>query len=132
MDLRTREHLARAARNRDVARALFHAQLPVAVGSPPYEWVAVIAFYAAVHLVNAHYWERRKQDPGGHGARARWVAGDPELCSAHPSYARLSDLAWYARYAPTFHLSRADAADVLNTDLAAVEVAVRGALASLP
>ena len=132
VDAQARVHLDRGERNRDLARALFHTPLTVRIGPPPYEWVTVIAFYAAVHFVNAYFWERRGQDPGGHGRRARWVAGEPELSSVHPSYAHLSDLAWQARYVPTFRLSRADALDVLNIDLAAVEAAVMVALASTP
>ena len=49
----TIQHLETAARNRDLARALIGYGPGMELHSPPFEWVAVVAFYAAVHYVNA-------------------------------------------------------------------------------
>jgi hypothetical protein len=51
----TEEYLAAADRNRDFARDVANAFAGV---QPSSEWAAVIAFYAALHYINAFIWER--------------------------------------------------------------------------
>jgi hypothetical protein len=53
MEQKTREHLETAARNRDLAHALIDPESSIIVQPPPLDWAVVVAFYAAVHYVNA-------------------------------------------------------------------------------
>jgi hypothetical protein len=72
VEQRTGEHLETAERNRDLARLLLAPSMAASLSThgfrqPPYEWVAVIVFYAAVHYVNAYLWERLRLEPNDHG-----------------------------------------------------------------
>ena len=101
-DLRTRHHLDRAERNREVARALCSPAITSILKPPPIEWAAVAAFYAGVHYVNAYLWERRRLEPADHSQRNRWIRGLPELRPIFGAYKMLADLAWDARYKARF------------------------------
>jgi len=61
VDQQTREHLDLAERNRDLARALLDPAIASNLQPAPHEWIAVIAFYAAVHYVSAYLWERHRE-----------------------------------------------------------------------
>ena len=98
----TQAHLARAERNRTVARALCDPQQTPTITPPPLEWAAVAAFYAAVHYVHAFLWERLGQNPTDHPMRRRCVAQIAPLKAVVGEYDILSDLAYQARYPRTF------------------------------
>lgn len=124
MDQRTLEHLALAARNRVLARSL------LAPGHPPQapEWAAVVAFYAAVHLVNAYVWETYGRESADHGERNLAVRTDPVLGHCQREYRRLADNGYHARYTLGFRLSAADAHVLVHVQLARVEAIIRQAL----
>ena len=131
MDLRTQQHLERADRNRNLA---YQFLKPVTAGDlspPPFEWVAVIGFYSAVHLVNAYCWETHRLDPGNHTNRSSEVTGHFGRAVA-TSYRLLSDRGWQARYAPSYQLDGADAQELLQIDLEAVRDTVLKALGITP
>lgn len=128
MEARTRDHLTKAARNRDVALTLVDPVLPTTIRPQPLEWAIVAAFYAAVHYVNANLWETRRYEPADHGARRNAVARDRTLRVVHRSYARLRHLAFEVRYHPTVQPTRTDAEDAVHQHLAQVEQTVRSAL----
>jgi hypothetical protein len=97
----TAEHLARAERNRAVARALCDPQQCTSVQPPPLEWGAVVAFYAAVHYVHALLWELHGLNPQDHPVRRGYVARTAPLKQVL-AYDALYDLGWQARYRRTF------------------------------
>ncbi|MBA2446594.1 MAG: hypothetical protein H0V51_01065 [Chloroflexi bacterium] len=131
MDPKTSAHLETAARNRDIA-ALVAQSSSLDVQPPPFEWAVVVAFYSAVHYVNAYLWEKQRYEPPDHGARRNAVLRIAELRVADSAYANLRDLAHRARYRPRFRLPRADAEHVLRADLPLVERTVLGALNASP
>lgn len=132
MEPRTQQHLARAERNRAIAHELLKPSSLVGIQPPPWEWVAVVAFYSAVHYVNAYFWEKLRWDPGGHDARAQQVARSADLRRAAPAYDRLADKGFHARHTPTFRVTDADAQNLVGTDLEAVRHAVLNGLGISP
>ncbi|HZS02645.1 MAG TPA: hypothetical protein VFE37_28280 [Chloroflexota bacterium] len=98
----TAEHLARAERNRAIARALCDPQQCSSVQPPPWEWAAVAGFYAALHYVHALLWELHGLTPHDHPARRGYVARTAPLNRVLGAYDTLYDLGWQARYRRTF------------------------------
>jgi hypothetical protein len=131
VDRRTERHLQTAERNRLIALAHLSAQ-PAAVRPPAFEWVAVIAFYAAVHYVNAYLWEIRRYMPPDHDSRNRLLNGDAVLRSCRGEYSRLFDVGFKARYQPGFRLSEEGVRELLDEDLETVRRTVRTALGLSP
>jgi hypothetical protein len=123
----TDRHIQTAEQNRVVAIAHLDSQAH-SVRPPAYEWVAVIAFYAAAHYVNAYLWEIRRYEPADHGSRNRLVRGDPALRPCLSRYERLFELGFRARYVPGFRLLEQGARDLIEADLEEVRRIVRGAL----
>lgn len=118
MEPKTRDHLATAERNRIVAGAL--------IGEPDVqtisnEWAVVIAFYAAVHLVNAILWERQSLEPLNHEERSRFVFRLAELRPIAQVYPRLSVNAYHARYTPEYRISAQRARQLASMDLSLIE-----------
>jgi hypothetical protein len=101
----TEAYLARAERNRAVARALCEPSHALGLHPQPLEWAAIAAFYAAVHYVNAFVWERFGQSPGDHQARRGFVSRTAPLNQVLRPYDLLMDLGWQARYALIFRPS---------------------------
>lgn len=124
MEPRTVAHLLTAERNRVVAERLLGSNEG---GPPSAEWATVVAFYSAVHLVNAYLWERFRIEPHNHQERSRFVAMTSDMRHFYGSYRRLRSLAFQARYEPEFRVSADTAGDLLYSDLAAVGSAVRAA-----
>ncbi len=68
MEQKTADCLWTAERNSDLATELLATHMQ----TPPFDWAVVIAFYAAVHYVNAYLWERdNRYDPGNTRIAAR-------------------------------------------------------------
>lgn len=103
MKPKTWEHLGAAGRHRDVAIAL--SQRPPAPAAV--EWVVIVAFYSAVHYVNAYLWEIYDFDPQSHEDRSLAVHRDATLVSLAIAYDQLRGWGFSARYRPTFHASNA-------------------------
>ena len=124
MDPKTRQHLALAARNRDLARALVSGS----IRPTPGEWGVVVAFYAAVHYVNAYLWEQRRVEPANHGERLARVRGERTLQACREAYRHLQHAGYLARYDVTFRLPERRAARLVRDDLGIVEATVQNAL----
>jgi hypothetical protein len=123
----TDRHIQTAERNCAVALAHLNTQAH-AVTPPAHEWVAVMAFYAAVHYVNGYLWEIRRYAPPDHESRNLLVRGDPVLRSCREEYRRLLDAGFRARYVPGFRMLEQGARDLIEVDLEEVRRIVRGAL----
>jgi hypothetical protein len=100
----------------------------VAILSLSHAWQSVVAFYAAVHYVNAYLWEIRRYSPPDHRSRNLLVDGDPLLRPCSGEYGRLLDAGYRARYVPEFRLSGQDARGLIDVDLELVRQTVRQAL----
>jgi hypothetical protein len=120
----TERHLQTAERNRGISSM----HLAVTPQTLPKEWSAVVAFYAAVHYVNAYLWEIRRYAPPDHDSRNRLVAGDVVLGQCRFEYRRLLDAGFRARYVPNFQLTEQIDRDLIEVDLERVRQTVRGAL----
>ena len=116
-----------SARNRDLARALLSPSLS-GLQPSPWEWVAVIGFYAAVHAVNAYLWETRRYAPTTHGERSTEVRYNLPISACRTSYLALSRASYDARYDEQFSLTEQEARDLLDVDFRLVEATVMQAL----
>ena len=128
MEQRTRARVEPAERNRDLARWLLTLPSPSSQQPSVDEWIAVIAFYAAVHDVKAYRWEQAHVEPGDHGERSRYVLTDivPRQCRA--AYGRLRDEGFKARSTRGYRLTRQRAQGLVNRNLADVEATVMAGL----
>jgi hypothetical protein len=125
MQQKTSDHLATAARNRTVAGTLTGEPDAMSVSN---EWAVVVAFYSAVHLVNAILWERQSLEPANHEERSRFVFRIAELRPIAQVYQRLSVNAYHARYTPEYRISSRRARRLASTDLSLIESTVVTAL----
>ena len=125
MERLTARHLQTAEHNHVVALTHLDAQSPTL----PKEWAAVIAFYAAVHYVNAYLWEIRRYAPPDHQSRNYLVDGDAVLIQCRHEYRRLLNAGYSARYVPGFRLQEQNARVLIDEgDLELVRQTVRAAL----
>jgi len=84
------------------------------------EWIAVVAFYSAVHYINAYLWERQQIEPANHAERSRFVLFVRDLRPIQDVYRSLRDTAYVCRYSPQYRLTLDDV-DVRLNDLRAVQ-----------
>lgn len=112
-----------AGHHRDSARALLAVVPQLGLPHPPYEWVAVMAFYAAVHYLNAYIWEQEGKNLY-HPDRKKYVNAHQPLAGIRAEYAQLADEGWKARYTPGYRLQRQAAEDLVTHDIAAIEATV--------
>ena len=124
--------LETAARNRDLARALISHGPGMGLHTPPFEWVAVVAFYSAVHYVNALLWEWRSIKPATHTERNWYVDNHPPPAAFSLDYRVLNSHGRNARYAPGYRLQQPQAIALTNVHLAQVETTVCSALGFSP
>jgi hypothetical protein len=127
VDPKTVDHRWVSERNRDLARALLDPTLS-GLQPSPWEWVAVITFYAAVHAVNAYLWETRRYAPSTHGERSAEVRNNPSISACWVSYRTLSHAGYYARYDERYSLPEREARALLEVHLRRVEATVMQAL----
>ena len=127
MNDETIDHLRIVDSNRELALALLH---PGAGDIRPrrWEWTGVVAFYSAVHYVNAYLWERRQVAPSSHADRRRLFYSDSFLVPVGRHYQLLQAYGYQARYEVDFVASEAEARGIVGIDLRAVEAAVLRAL----
>ena len=94
----------------------------------PWEWVAVIAFYAAVHYVHAYLWETARESPRNHRQRHVKVHTDPHLARGRAGYGALSYAGRLARYDEHFALTEHEARRLVEVHFRRVEATVMQAL----
>jgi hypothetical protein len=128
MEPLTEAHLATGDRNRDLARALIGPSAAALPQPPTLEWALVVAFYAAVHYVNAYLWEQQRYEPHRREDRVIAVGRVIALRRASAAYARLQTLGYDARYRAGYRATRAAVEAAIHTDLEQVAQAVRRAL----
>ena len=119
IDGRTRAFLALADENYSLAVRLLNDP------SPPLRWVAVVAFYAAVHYVGAYVWELDKRELSSHPERDNEIHRDPALRRIAPHYRLLFDHGFRGRYKAYYKADFDEVAQFIHTDLAAIEACVR-------
>jgi hypothetical protein len=127
VDPKTIDHLRIAERNRDLALALLNPSR-AGLQPSPWEWVAVMAFYAAVHAVNAYLWETRRFEPSNHAARSSEVRHNLPIRACRFSYQALNRTGYDARYDEQFVLSEQRARVLLEVHYRRVEATVMQAL----
>ena len=128
MEQETRDHIETAERNRDFARSLLSSPVAQLLSAPPNEWATVIAFYAAVHYVNAYIWERYRIEPRNHAERGQYVQQDPVLRRCERAYRQLRDAGYRSRYVRLCMVPRSEVEGLVNVELAHVEATVMGAI----
>ena len=117
MDDRTRQHLDIAEQNLAFARTLLGES-----GSQTVElrWGIVVAFYAAMHFVNAYLWELARLEPLNHRDRREVIGRWTSLGPMYAAYSTLFDFSIRARYEPGFSARRSDLVSMLDRHLARV------------
>ncbi len=132
MEQQAQEHLDLAERNRDLARAILAPAISGSLQPTPYEWLAVIGFYSALHYVSAYLWEKHWEEIDEHPKRSARVRTEPIFKRCALQYGRLSNAGWNARYTRGFQMSRQDAERLVNIDLENVRSVVRAGLGLPP
>ena len=128
MDQRTGAHVDLAERNQKLAHDLLGLAADGTLQPPPYEWIAVIAFYSALRYVNAYFWEVQQRATNSHPQRAAWVRQDAYLRTCEAEYQRLWQAGGAARYDLAFVMPAIRANALVVADLGAIEALVRAAL----
>lgn len=85
------EYFQKAEENRSLSRKLSR-EVPV-----QRTWALVVAFYSAVHYVNA-YAAKYNFDFQGHKARNQEIEQNPVFDSVRDDWGSLSEFGWNARY----------------------------------
>ena len=125
MEQKTRNHLAKARRNERFAGVLFlfyltpggitpRGQQPTPDQPAELLWSVVVAFYSAVHYVNAYLWEKYRFSPPNHAAREQRIYADSTLARIAISYDMLKDWGMQARYDPVAQITDADAQQAID------------------
>jgi len=127
VDPKTVNHLRISERNRELALALLSPS-QASLRPTPWEWVAVIAFYAAVHAVNGYLWEARRYKPANHGDRRTEIQFSLPIRGCSTSYGALLQAGFNARYDETYALSQSGARRLLEVHFRRVEATVMQAL----
>ncbi len=124
MQPRTGDYLRTADRNRDVARELAFAPFK----TPPSDWAAVIAFYAALHFMHAYLFERENgREPTSHKDRRNCMETVAGLMPAEDNYNDLYDLSVKVRYRSLYRINGATVQEALD-NMGEVERVVRKGL----
>ena len=125
MEEGTRQHLTTAVENREFARSLLGDD---EVSAAARRWAVVVAFYAAVHYVNAYIWERLRIEPANHEDRTTLVTTVTDLRPIQTQYLRLLSVSFDARYARRFRVTHEVAEARVHGDLDAIRAAVLNVL----
>lgn len=99
MNPRTGQYLDAAARNQTIARRMLE-RFDSGVTPPHDDWVITIAFYSALHLVDAYLAEEMNRTPESHRERNQVLRGHPLLSSISPEYNSLRSASERVRYQP--------------------------------
>jgi hypothetical protein len=87
-----------------------------------------MAFYAAVHAVNAYLWETRRFVPSNHAARSAEVRSNLPISACRFSYQALNRAGYYAQYDERYAVTEQQARLFLNVHFRHVEATVMQAL----
>lgn len=109
----TQASLAAGGRHLRFAVTLLQ-QVPEQTANASDDWVLVVAFYAAVHVMNAWRWERRQQQPRTHNDRRNLIRAEPALQPVKRAFQQLRNQSEQTRYSPTFRATRTDAVVTIN------------------
>jgi hypothetical protein len=104
-------HLRGAARNKALAVSLLSQNEP--------DWAAVLAFYSALHLIDAYLAERNLR-AGDHARRGNFIATTADLKPIHSQYRRLELRSRWVRY-ELQSLTTDDVEALLTRDLRQIE-----------
>jgi hypothetical protein len=112
------EHLVGAASNRALAQVLLEQADP--------SWAAVLAFYCALHLVNA-YLTRMGISAHSHRTRNTYIARMTDLIPIYENYRRLEWQSRWVRY-DLGKLSSVEVSRLMADDLAKIESTINNLL----
>lgn len=87
-----RDHQAQAQHNRQLL-----AHLCIGACTHP-DWATTVAFYTAVHLLEAYFDRKQKPHSKTHAQRYFTLTSMPELSPVNRSYQELKDLGRVSRY----------------------------------
>ena len=124
-------HIEAAGRNREIAWQLFSNSRQPGLTVRPFEWVAVVTFYSAVHYANAYIWELHGRKVR-HPQRRQFIAAHPPLMGHLADYVQVEAHAWAARYTPGHRLSAQDARELLTQNLALFQTTICRELGIIP
>jgi hypothetical protein len=117
--LEVKESLAKAERNK-----IFISQKLIQIVDTYPDWVAIVAFYSALHFVDAHLLKHHSIQREHHEERERDVA--IHMQDIYPAYKRLFEMGFRARYQRVEDNPSADEAQsAFNYDLPEVETYVK-------
>lgn len=91
-------------------------------------WGIVVAFYAAMHFVNAYLWERIRTEPANHRERESFVVNVSAVRPVSNDYLRLFAASYLSRYEPGYRIPNEREREHMLVNLEAVRVAVLTAL----
>ena len=91
-----------------------------------------MAFYSAVHYVNAILWEWRDLRPGTHTERTWYIENHSPLSAFKLDYRQLNSHGWHARYARGYRLQQERAQALVDVNLAQIAATVCSALGISP
>lgn len=86
------KHHLQYKRNRKVIDTL------LSFNDPPFEWVVIVAYYAALQLVDMTIAQKSLPPPDGHKKREEYVTILAELRPIKQEYMSLQTDSWQARY----------------------------------
>jgi len=119
----TEKHLAAGDRNRLLAGyALSNGKNWI--DPPPHEWVITLAFYAALHYVDAYLVEHGGGSPNDHAGRNFAVNTVAAFANIASAYGQLYGRSITARYDPMHPFSSGAVQSVLN-DMRFVQAEIR-------
>lgn len=122
LDELTRDHLQLADENYEFAERFRM------ISPQPLRWVAVVAFYAAVHYLSAYFWEKQGIEVSSHRQRGRLMRSVEPLETIRTNYERLYFRSLEARYRPRATFSNADVQTLVERDLELIYEYVTDAL----
>jgi hypothetical protein len=110
----TERHLTAGDRNRQLAEFALRNCADWGFDPPPYDWIVTMAFYAALHYVDAYLTERAGGSPSDHVSRDKTMDQISAFGAIAFSYRQLYRRSMTARYCPIYAFRRSAVEAVLN------------------
>jgi hypothetical protein len=108
------KHLAAGDRNRELALFTLRDCATWGFDPLPYEWIITMAFYAALHYVDAYLTEHAGGSPSDHTSRDKTMDQVTALRVIAFEYRQLYSRSITARYSPMAAVKRGTVEAVLN------------------